>query len=32
MLGIATVNLLTRSSPAKLDADRKKQKFEKYFA
>ena len=32
MLGIAAVNLLTHSSLVELDADRKNQKFEKYFA
>ena len=32
IFGIVKVNLLTRSSPVKLDADRKKQKFENCFA
>ena len=31
IIAIAAVNLLTRSSPVELDADRKNQKFEKCF-
>ena len=32
ILGIVTVNLLTRSSPVEFDADRKNQEFKKCFA